>query len=150
MSIEGVEASVGPNGKAILSELKAVEKQLPDLIRLKDTEQGLHVCFKSQDMDVELMQMWGDAGNESAHSLESRLQYITKKVFLDNGERNRISFLLQHAQFKPVSGQHGNYRMVFAEDKASLKFDRPQLNRLREAVVEMAKITKAARNRSWK
>lgn len=150
MSIQDVESTVGTNGKAILSELKAKEKQYPDLIRLKDAEQGLHACFKGPDMDVELMQMRGAAGNESANSLESKLQNITKKVYLDNGERNRITFLLKHAQFKPVSGQHGNFRLEFAEDKTSLRFDKAQLARLGEAVVEMAKITKAARSRSWK
>lgn len=149
-SIQGVESSVGPNGKAILSELRDIEKQLPDLIALRDMEQGLQVCFKGADMDVELIQMRGVGVGESANSMESRLQYITKKVFLDNGERNRISFLLQHAQFKPVSGQHGNFKLEFDEGKTSLKFDKAQMARLREAVVEMAKITKAARNRSWK
>jgi hypothetical protein len=150
MGIQEVESSVGPNGKAILNELKAIEKQNPDLIRLKDTENGVQVCFKGQDMEVELVQMWGGAGNDSANTLESRLQFITKKVFLDNGERNRISFLLQQAQFKPMSGHHGNYRLDFSEDRTTIKFEKAQLAKLRDAVVEMAKITKAARNRSWK
>ena len=149
MSIQELDSAGGSNGKAIIAELKAIEKQYPDLLVLRDTEQGLSICFKGTDMEVELMQMWGESGNESSDTMESRLQYITKKVFLDNGERNRVSYLLQHAEFKPVSGQHGSFRLAFG-DRASTKFDKAQLTKLRETVVEMAKITKAARNRSWK
>jgi hypothetical protein len=149
LSIQGLESRNEPNVKAIVIELKAITKQYPDLVVLSDTELGLSVCFKGSDMEVELMQMTGASGNEYADTLESRFQYITKKVYLDNGERNRISFLLQTAQFKPVPGQHGSFRMAFGET-ATVKFDKNQLTKLKEAVVEMAKITKAARNRSWK
>jgi len=149
LSVEEVETADGPNGKAIVAELKAAVKQYPDLLELKDTEQGMSVCFKGTDIEVELMRLWGASGTENANSIESKLQYITKKVFLDNGDRNRISFLLQHAQFKPTPGQHGSFRLDYG-DKTSTKFDKAELTKLKEAAVEMAKITKAARNRSWK
>ncbi len=149
MSILELESTCGAKCKAIISELKAIQKQNPDLVILKDTEQGLSINFKGPDMEVELMLMWGPSGDENAETLESKLQFITKKVYLDNGERNRVSFLLQSAKFQPVPGQHGIYRLAFGED-APVKFDKVQLTKLREAVVEMAKITKAARNRSWK
>ena len=116
---------------------------------LKGTEQGLSVNFKGSDMEVELMLMWGPSGGENAETVESRLQFITKKIYLDNGERNRITFLLQNAQFQPVPGQHGTFRLAFGEN-APAKFDKANLTKLREAVVDMAKIAKAARNRSWK
>jgi hypothetical protein len=150
MSIQGVESTVGPNGKAILEEMRSIERQYPDLIALRDTDLGLHVLFTGSDMEVELVQMWGATGMENAHSLESRVQFITKRIYLDNGERNRISFLLQHARFKPCCGFHGNFRLEFDESKATVRFDKAYLTNLREAVVEMAKIAKAARNRSWK
>ena len=149
MSIQELESTCGANGKAIISELKAVQKQNPDLVILKDTEQGLSVNFKGPDIEVELMLMRGAAGDENAETLESKLQFITKKVYLDNGERNRVSFLLRNAQFQPVPGQHGCFRLAFGEN-APAKFDKAHLTKLREAVVDMAKITKAARNRSWK
>jgi hypothetical protein len=56
---------------------------------------------------------------------------------------------LQIAQFQPVPGQHGTFRLGFGEN-APAKFDKAHLTKLREAIVDMAKITKAARNRSWK
>ena len=149
MSIEGVETTGGPNAKAIINELKSAVKQFPELLALKDTEQGLSVCFKGTDMEVELIQMWGASSGDYTNTMESKLQYITKKVYLDNGERNRVSFLLQHAQFKPVPGQHGTFRLEFGEG-APIKFDKAMLGKLKESVIEMAKITKAARNRSWK
>jgi hypothetical protein len=149
LSIQGLELRDEPSVKAIVSELKAIVRQYPDLLALADTDSGLSVCFKGSDMEVELMQMTGASGDESTDTLESRFQYITKKVYLDNGERNRISFLLQYARFKPVPGQHGSFRLAFGST-ADVKFDKNQLTRLKEAVVEMAKITKAARNRSWK
>jgi hypothetical protein len=149
VSLHELEAREEANVKAIVAELKALVKQHPDLISLSDTESGLSVNFKGSDMEVELMQMSGATGNDLADTLESRLQYITKKVYLDNGERNKISFLLQHAQFKPVPGQHGSFRLAFGAS-STVKFDKSQLSRLKDAVVEMAKITKAARNRSWK
>lgn len=149
MSIQELELACGVKCKAIISELKAIQKQNPDLVILKDTEHGLSVNFKGPDMEVELMLMWGPSGGENDEVLESRLQFITKKVYLDNGERNRLSFLLQSAQFQPVPGQHGSYRLAFGES-APAKFDKVHLIKLREAIVEMAKITKAARNRSWK
>lgn len=124
-------------------------KQNPETLELKDIENGMCVCFKGTDVEVELMQLWGSAGNENANKIESKLQYITKKVYLDNGERNRISFMLQHAQFKPVPGQHGSFRLDFSENSTT-KFDKVELSRLKDAVIELAKITKAARNRSWK
>ncbi len=148
MSVEEVELG-GPNGKAIVAELRAAVKQNPDILLIKDVERGMSVCYKGTDMEVELMQLWGASGNESANTIESKLHYITKKVYLDNGERNRVSFLLQHAHFQPVAGQHGSFRLDIGEG-APTKFDKVELSRLREAVVEMAKITKAARNRSWK
>lgn len=144
-----MEAASGPIGKSIVAELRAAVKQNPEILALKDIENGMCVCFKGTDMEVELLQLWGTAGNENAKTIESKLQYITKKVYLDNGERNRISFLLQHAQFKPVPGQHGSFRLDFSENSTT-KFDKVELGRLKEAVIEMAKITKAARNRSWK
>lgn len=149
MTISELESASGANCKAIVAELRAAQKQNPDLVVLRDTEQGLSVNFKGQDMEVELIRMSGLSGGENAETLEHNIQYITKKVYLDNGERNRVSFLLQHAQFKPVPGQHGTFRLIFNEASPT-KFDKAELTRLREAVVEMAKITKAARNRSWK
>lgn len=149
MSIEELEATSGPNGKNIIAELRAAVKQNPETLELKDIENGMCVCFKGTDVEVELMQLWGSAGNENANKIESKLQYITKKVYLDNGERNRISFMLQHAQFKPVPGQHGSFRLDFSENSTT-KFDKVELSRLKDAVIELAKITKAARNRSWK
>jgi hypothetical protein len=149
LSIEELEATSGPNGKNIIAELRAAVKQNPETLELKDIENGMCVCFKGTDVEVELMQLWGSAGNENANKIESKLQYITKKVYLDNGERNRISFMLQHAQFKPVPGQHGSFRLDFSENSTT-KFDKVELSRLKDAVIELAKITKAARNRSWK
>jgi len=149
VSIEGVETTGGPNAKAIINELRAAVKQFPELLALRDTEQGLSVCFKGTDTEVELMLMWGASSGENANTMESKLQYITKKVYLDNGERNRISFLLQYSLFKPVPGQHGTFRLEFGEG-APTKFDKAMLAKLKESVVEIAKITKAARSRSWK
>ena len=149
MSIQELESACGVKCKAIISELKAIQKQNPDLVILKDTEHGLSINFKGPDMEVELMLMWGPSGGENAETVESRLQFITKKIYLDNGERNRITFLLQNAQFQPVPGQHGTFRLAFGEN-APAKFDKANLTKLREAVVDMAKIAKAARNRSWK
>jgi hypothetical protein len=149
LSIEELEATSGPNGKNIIAELRAAVKQNPETLELKDIENGMCVCFKGTDVEVELMQLWGSAGNENANTIESKLQYITKKVYLDNGERNRISFMLQHAQFKPVPGQHGSFKLDFSENSTT-KFDKVELSRLKDAVIELAKITKAARNRSWK
>jgi hypothetical protein len=149
LSIQELESTCGANCHAIISELKAIQKQNPDLVILKDTEHGLSINFKGPDMEVELMLMRGASGGENAEALESKLQFITKKVYLDNGERNRVTYLLQSAQFQPVPGQHGSYRLAFGAN-APGKFDKVHLIKLREAVVEMAKITKAARNRSWK
>ena len=149
LSLQEMEMRTEPNVKAIITELKAIVKQYPDLVGLSDAESGVCINFRGPDMEVELMHMFGASASELADTLESRIQHITKKVYLDNGERNKISFLLQSAKFKPVPGQHGTFRLTFGAD-ATTKFDKNQLTKLKEAMVEMAKITKAARNRSWK
>ena len=149
MSAQDFESGLGSIGRSILAELRAAERENPALLRLKEEAAWAVICFKGDDMDVELVQMWGGMG-ESPSRLESRLQFITKKVYLDNGERNRITFLLQQAKFKPVPGQHGSFSLDFGEGPEAPALDKASLARLRETVVEMAKITKAARQRSWK
>ncbi|MEM0448424.1 MAG: hypothetical protein QW520_01190 [Methanomassiliicoccales archaeon] len=141
---------LGQRGLEILKELKNVEQSHPHLIKVVETERGFNVLFKDKDMEVELVQAYESEGGRPSLTLESRLQYITKKIYLDNGERNRVSFLLQQAKFKSISGQHGSFKLEIPEPEKDDKLDRLFLDRLEETVLEMAKIAKAARGRSWK
>jgi hypothetical protein len=127
LSILELESTCGAKCKAIISELKAIQKQNPDLVILKDTEQGLSINFKGPDMEVELMLMWGPSGDENAETLESKLQFITKKVYLDNGERNRVSFLLQSPadQAERSRGRDGKDHQGGKESQLEVAFRHP-------------------------
>jgi len=145
MSVHDLEQSAGPNGHAILNEFKNLEKEFPKMIKLKDTARGLSVCVRAGEMEIELVQMAGATNDETAHTLESRQQWITKCIYLNNGERNRLAFLLQRAKFKPINGGYGNFRLKFEEGKDTVAFDKEELSRLRETVLEMAKLVQLAK-----
>lgn len=146
MSVEDVDKTVGPNGKAILNELRIIERNNPQLIKLKDTPMGLQICVIARDVEIQLVQMWGAADNEGAQSLETKMQWITGRVFLNNSERMRIATLLQRAHFKPTTGSYGNFRLGFDEAKTKTAFDATEMAKLRDAIVEMAKLVRSLKN----
>jgi hypothetical protein len=140
MTIEDVAGSVGANGRAILEELRAIANGNPHLIMLRETPVGFQVCVVAQGSTIPLVQMWGASGNESAHSLETRMQWITAGVFLNNSERLKVATLFQRAQFKPTSGSYGNLRLEYDEARTSIAFDLAEMTKLRGAILETAKL----------
>jgi hypothetical protein len=140
MTIEELESTAGSNGRAILIELRGIAKGNPKLVRLKDAPFGLQVCALAQEAEIPIVQMWGASGNDSANSLETRMQWITGKVFLNSTERMKITSLFQRAQFKPMEGSYNNFRLEFDEPRTKVCFDSAELAKLRGAIVETAKL----------
>lgn len=146
MTVEEVEGTVGQNGKAILAELRALERGNPQLIKLRDAPAGLQLCAIAKGEDIQLLQMWGATGGESAHGLETRIQWITGRVYLNNTERMKVANLFQRARFRPISGSFGNFRLELDEGKAKAAFGPTELAKLRDAVLETAKLVRALKN----
>jgi len=84
--------------------------------------------------------MRGTSGNEGASSLEARIQWITGRVFLNNGERMRVAALFTRAGFKPIPGGFGNFRLEFDGPGAGAAFGASEMTMLRGAILDTAKL----------
>jgi|WetSurMetagenome_2_1015567.scaffolds.fasta_scaffold24643_3 hypothetical protein len=140
MTIEELEMLMGSNGKAILEMLRGIANSNPRLIKLKDMPMGLQVWVIAQDSEIMIVQIWGASGNESANSLETRMQWITGRVFLNNTERLKVTSLFQRAQFKPIEGSYGNFRLEFDEARTKISFDAVEMAKLKGAIIDTAKL----------
>lgn len=148
MSVEKIEGSAGPNGKAILEWLKAIQGR--NGIGLSPTKGGLHVCFKMDGQLIPLIQVWGKADNRKiSEIIETRKQYLPKGLNLTRAEEISIAELFKSAGFKKTSGKHLNMRLSYGEDRnPHLRIGPKHLDEMENALLGTIKIIQRAQSQA--
>ena len=134
MTFEKVVQTVGPNGKAIVDRLVVWKEQRKD-IEFSETEVGFHVCLRTKQELIPLIQVWGKLNQPTSQVIETRKQWFPNDLELTKDEEKDIFLLFRKANFKRTSGPYLNLRFSFGEEKNPfLKVGPTQLDNLEKAL----------------
>ena len=134
------EKTLSVEGNMVFQELKKLADKR-DHMELIETKNGFHLCFKDEkENSVKFIQIWGSP----LERLETRFNYIERKVNLPNEAKDRIRNILMTGGFEKMeSSPYGNMRLKFRELPRPLGSER--LNAVMDAIVSSISLLKECR-----